>query len=85
MFKILLHNNAAKAYNKLDDKTATRINRAIDALKDNPFHGKDIKRLRGKLKGKYRLRVGGYRIIYRIEEEEKVLIIEDIKLREKVY
>jgi len=37
------------------------------------------------LEGKYRLRVGDYRIIYRIEEEEKVVIIEYIKRRERAY
>ena len=64
MFRILLHNKVAKTYNKLDDKTAARINKALDARKENPFYGKDIKRLRGNLKGRYRLRVGEYRIVY---------------------
>ena len=81
MFKILIHKRAAKIYEELDDKTAAKINNAIDALKENPFYGRNIKRLRGQLEGKYRLRVGDYRIIYRIEEEEKVDIIEDIKRR----
>lgn len=85
MFRILLHNKAAKIYKKLDDKTATRINRAIDALKGNPFYGKGIKRLKGKLEGKYRLRVGEYRIVYRVEEKERVVIILNIALRERVY
>ena len=85
MFKILIHKRAAKIYEELDDKTAAKINNAIDALKENPFYGRNIKRLRGQLEGKYRLRVGDYRIIYRIEEEEKVVIIEDIKRRERAY
>ena len=75
MFKILIHKRAAKIYKELDDKTAAKINNAIDALKENPFYGRNIKRLRGQLEDKYRLRVGDYRIIYRIEEEEKVVII----------
>jgi len=57
MYRVLLHRNAAKAYD--DDKAVARINKAIDALKNNPFHGSDIKKLGGKLEGKYRLRVGG--------------------------
>ena len=85
MYKILLHNKVAKEYKKLDKEAIARINKAIDALKENPFYGKDIKRLRGELKGKYRLRVGEYRIIYRIEEEDKVVILEDLKLRGRVY
>jgi mRNA interferase RelE/StbE len=81
MYKILLHNKAAKEYKKLNDKSIARISKAIDTLKENPFYGKDIKRLRGELKGKYRLRVGEYRIVYRVEEKEEIVILEDIKLR----
>ena len=36
-----------KIYKELDDKTAAKINNAIDALKENPFYGRNIKRLRG--------------------------------------
>ncbi|MGB3458764.1 MAG: type II toxin-antitoxin system RelE/ParE family toxin [Halobacteriota archaeon] len=85
MYKILLHKKAAKRYEKLDDKTSARLNKAIDALKENPFYGRDIKRLRGKLEGKYRLRMGEYRVVYRIEEKKKIIVVEEIKLRERVY
>jgi len=85
MYRVLLHRNAAKAYEKLDEKTVARINKNIDTLKGNPFYGKNIKRLRGELQEKYRLRVGGYRIVYRVDEGEKAVIIEDIGLRENVY
>jgi mRNA-degrading endonuclease RelE of RelBE toxin-antitoxin system len=46
MYKITLHKKAAKRYEKLDDKTSARLNKAMDALKENPFYGRDIKRLR---------------------------------------
>lgn len=84
MYKILLHRNAAKVYENLDEKTVMRINKAIDALKENPFYGKDIKKLRGELEGRYRLKIGKYRIVYRIDEESFV-IVEDIGLRKSVY
>ena len=43
MYEILLHRNAAKAYESLDNRTVARINKSIDTLKENPFYGKDIK------------------------------------------
>ena len=43
MYKILLHRNAAKAYENLDNRTVARINKSVDVLKDNPFYGNDIK------------------------------------------
>lgn len=59
MYKIPLHRNAAKAYRMLDERAAERMNKSIDVLKGNPFYGKDIKKLRGELEGRYRLRIGG--------------------------
>lgn len=85
MYRVLLHRNAAKVYEKLDEKTVARINKNIDTLKGNPFYGKNIKRLRGELQGRYRLRVGGYRIVYRVDEGEKAVVIENIGLRGNVY
>ena len=85
MYKILLHRNAAKAYENLDNRTVARINKSIDVLKENPFYGKDIKKLRGELEGRYRLRVGRYRVVYRVDEQEKAVIIEDFGAREKIY
>lgn len=45
--------------------------------------GTDIKKLKGV--ELYRLRVGDYRIIYRIEEEIKIITIENIDNRGDVY
>jgi len=85
MFKIFLHKKAAKVYEKLDNGAAARINRAVEGLKENPFYGVNIRKLRGRLQGKYRLRVGEHRVIYRIEEEENIVIILDIRPRRKTY
>jgi|LGVF01.1.fsa_nt_gb mRNA interferase RelE/StbE len=85
MYEILLHDRANKFYNKLDDKNAARINHAIEALLDNPFSGKNIKMLKGELQGKFRLRIGMYRIVYRIENDKKIVIIEDIGVRGRIY
>jgi len=46
MYKILLHRNAAKAYESLDNRTVARINKSIDALKENPFYGKKYKKIK---------------------------------------
>ena len=85
MYEILLHDQVVKFYNKLDDKNAARINRAIETLLEKPASGKNIKMLKGELKGKFRLRVGKYRIVYRIESDKNTVIIEDIGVRGNVY
>ena len=37
MYEILLHRNAAKAYENLDNRTVARINKSIDVLKKIHF------------------------------------------------
>ena len=63
MYKIFPHKKAAKYYESLDDKTAKRINKAIEAITRNPLEGPHIKRLKGTLEGKYRYVVGDLRIV----------------------
>ena len=85
MYEIILHNRVVKFYNQLDDKNTARINRAIDVLLKKPASGKNIKMLKGELNGKFRLRVGKYRIVYRIESDKNIVIIEDIEVRGDIY
>lgn len=51
MYQIILHRRAVNFYNKSSDKRKNRISKAIDKLKDNPLYDKDVKKLRGKLRG----------------------------------
>ena len=85
MFELILHRRAQRSYNKLDSKTASRVNIAMEALKANPISGKGATRLRGKLEGRYRLRVGDLRIIYRVEREGMLVIVEAIGSRGDIY
>lgn len=43
---------AAKYYENLDDKTARKVNKAIEEISNSPFRGTHIKRLVGNLEGK---------------------------------
>lgn len=63
MYRIFPHKKAAKYYESLDDKTAKRINKAIEAMSINPLEGLHIKRLRGTHEGKYRYAIGDLRIV----------------------
>jgi mRNA interferase RelE/StbE len=85
LYKVILLSEAKKSYKKLFTKNRelfTRIDNALEVLKTNPFLGKP---LRHKLKGKYSLRVGVYRIIYCIEKREVVIYVLDIGHRREIY
>ena len=45
---------------------------------ENPREGQHIKKLMGEHEGKYRYEVGDLRIVYRILEDEKIVLIEAI-------
>jgi hypothetical protein len=46
-----------------DTTTVRRLNAAMDILSEDPFGHYSIKRLTGELKGSFRLRIGGIRVI----------------------
>ncbi len=54
-------------------------------LKENPFFGNNIKKLKGEYKDVYRYRIGGFRLFYIIDEEKKLVIIIDIEQRKDAY
>jgi len=54
MFKVSIHKKAIKYYESLNDKTAKKINKAIEEISEHPFEGRHIKKMRGNYEGKYR-------------------------------
>lgn len=85
MYKIILLPEAEKCYKKLfthNREVFKRVDAALEMLKTGPFLGKPLK---DRLKGKYSLRVGVYRIIYSIEKQELIIYILDIGHRREIY
>jgi len=78
--------NALKFLGKLDGKSVERIRAAIEGLRRIPPEG-DIKLMQGYSDGRKRLRVGSWRIIYRIDVNNvvEVLFIIDIGNRGDIY
>ena len=85
MYEILTHNKAIKYYESLNIIIIKKMNEAIDEIKINPFIGNNIKKLKGKLDGKYRYKLGDLRIVYRVNEGSKKVFIEAIGPRGDVY
>ena len=54
-------------------------------LRDNPFFGPNIKKLKGEYKEIYRYRIGDYRVFYKISEETVIVFILDIEARKDAY
>ena len=78
--------DALKFLARLDKKSVERIRTAVEGLKKDPPEG-DIKPVKGYTDGRKRLRVGGWRVIYRYNSEDGlvILFIIDIGNRGDVY
>jgi len=81
-YKAALTKNFLRELKKLPDHIKNDILRAIDEIVANPFSG--IK-LRGELEGRWRWRVGKYRIIYIIDQTPKLVVFLDVGVRKTIY
>lgn len=65
-------------YNKI-------YNYVYNQLKENPFFGKNIKKIKGDYKDLYRYRIGDFRLFYLINDNKRLVIIADIDQRKDSY
>lgn len=61
-----------------------RVLKAIQSLREEP-RPRGVKKLGGKLRGSWRIRVGAYRVLYDIHDADKVVVITDIGRRKDAY
>ncbi|MFH0876233.1 MAG: type II toxin-antitoxin system RelE/ParE family toxin [archaeon] len=83
MYSVFLEKNVIKFLEKQEKLTKERIIAKIESLKENPFPS-DAKRIVNIYDKVFRIRVGKYRVLYRIEDE-KIVVIFLIGKRENVY
>lgn len=82
-YRIVLKREAAKYLSSLDKPTKSRILSALDGLTKSLPDG-NIAPMQG-MGGFFRLRIGNYRAIFRIDEREKVVYVRIIGPRGDVY
>lgn len=58
---------------------------AYPQLRENPFFGANIKKLKGEFTGVYRYRVGDFRLFYTIRKAEVVVVMIDLAKRKDAY
>ena len=86
-WRIEIKPSAEKQYLKLDRKTRQRIKDALRDLEEeeNPLLHPRVRPLTGKLKGEYRLRVGGWRLLFTPDRDAAVLHVYAILPRGDAY
>ena len=84
------HIAESKTFTKIKQKIDPRLYRKIleiayPQLRKNPFFGPNIKKLKGEFSHYYRFRLGSYRLFYLIHGGKVVVVIVDLKHRQKAY
>ncbi|MFH1332068.1 MAG: type II toxin-antitoxin system RelE/ParE family toxin [archaeon] len=65
-FNVVWDEKAFEALEKLEPVVSRRVLKKVSELSENPF-SKDVKKLKGS--EWYRLRVGDYRVVFRIKDD----------------
>jgi mRNA interferase RelE/StbE len=81
-YEIFVERAARKALARLSADAYERVGNAIEALADDP-RSPDSIRLSGR--PGYRLRIGDYRILYAVDDEERVVAVFRVGYRRVVY
>ncbi|MFH1763617.1 MAG: type II toxin-antitoxin system RelE/ParE family toxin [Gemmatimonadota bacterium] len=82
-YRIEVTPRALKDLKALPTRERQRVAGEIDSLEDNP-RPQSCKKLKGR-KDFYRVRVGDYRVVYRIEDEVLLILIVRIGDRKEIY
>jgi len=81
-YLVAIPKRVKKQLKRIDNEYRLKISVALMDLAFNPFLGK---KLEGKYKNKWSLRVWPYRIIYKIEKRKLIILILEIAHRQGAY
>lgn len=85
MYELYLTNEAHRFYEEADPVLAGKLNRCFETLQNDPFRHPNIRGLKGPLAGYLRYRVGDWRVVYEIQEQEERVIVVLIAHRSEAY
>ena len=82
-FEVILKPSVEKDFLSLPKPVVGRVLHRIEELKANPFPPQSSK-LQG-AEHLYRIRVGDYRIVYKVDSTAKVVLVQHVRHRREVY
>jgi mRNA interferase RelE/StbE len=83
-YTIEISTSAARAVDKLEKANRLRVVGAIELLSVDP-RPPGAKMLRGGEQGRWRVRIGDYRIVYAIEDDQLLVLVLRVAHRREVY
>ena len=83
-FKVLLHKKASRFLDKLDAETRKRMTDSLRELENFPNVKLDIIKIAGE-ENTFRLRLGKLRALFKVYNEEKIIVVIKVDLRRRIY
>ena len=83
VYELVLARDAERRLNRLSRYDYRRIRKVMDELAQNP-RPKGAEKLKGRRNG-YRIRIGDYRVLYEVSDDEGVVRIIRVGHRREVY
>lgn len=80
-YRFVIAGPAARNLKRIPQPWRDRVEKALEAIAQDPFRGK---KLQSKV-GKWRVRVWPYRIIYRVDKQKKVIEVLQIGHRGSIH
>lgn len=85
MYEVVLSETARRFFESAPASLQRRLDRCFDQLRNEPRRHRNITALKGTLAGYYRYRVGDYRVVYSINDDNQIVIVAAIADRKDVY
>lgn len=85
MYEIVLSKGAKLVYDTADARFVLRLHRCFEQLPVNPHRHPNIHPLTGRLAGRWRYRLGNWRIVYTIDENARHVTVLLIIQRARAY
>ena len=83
-FRVLIHKKADEFLKRISLEDKRRIVDKLKQLEDFPAVKLDIVKIAGEA-NTFRLRVGNYRALFKVYEQEKIIVVAKIDTRKKIY
>ena len=90
MFRIFETDQFLKDLQRLDASIKNRVYRKTKSqiyrqIRNNPYYGKNIKKLKAYKPETWRYKLGGLRVFYEIEDKERIISVLTIDFRGNLY
>ncbi|MFB3133661.1 MAG: type II toxin-antitoxin system RelE/ParE family toxin [Rhodothermales bacterium] len=85
MYRLVIHHRAARYLRRLPEEQQTRLKRMLEQLQNDPVNSPGLRKMVGDWQGYHRVRVGNFRVIFWIDEDEQVVYVDHMGPRGDIY